>query len=114
MLTDLAEYLVLQGVDVTVISSRLRYDDAQAALPKEEVLGGVRVHRVLGSRLARDNATGRPIDYVTFYLFAAIAMGRLMRRGNVLLAKTDPPLISIIAAIVAKLKGAIDHLRQRR
>lgn len=106
MLTDLAEYLAAQGGDVTIISSRLRYDDAQADLPKDEVLGGVRVHRVLGSRLGRSHIVGRAIDYVTFYLFAAIAMGRLVRRGDVLLAKTDPPLISIIAAIVAKLKGA--------
>jgi colanic acid biosynthesis glycosyl transferase WcaI len=31
---------------------------------------------------------------------------RLARRGDVIVAKTDPPLVSVVAALVASLRGA--------
>jgi glycosyltransferase involved in cell wall biosynthesis len=50
---------------------------------------------------------GRAIDYASFYVASLVALFRLVRRGDVVIAKTDPPLISIIAMIVTRLKGAI-------
>jgi glycosyltransferase involved in cell wall biosynthesis len=46
------------------------------------------------------------LDYATFYVSSAIAMLGVVRRGDTLIAETDPPLISIVAAAVAKVRGA--------
>jgi glycosyltransferase involved in cell wall biosynthesis len=106
ILTDLCRYLAGRGMDVTVIASRMRYDDAKAVLPAEELLDGVRVKRVATTRLGRANVLGRLTDYLSFYCSATWALWRTARRGDVVIAKTDPPLISVPAAIVARIKGA--------
>jgi glycosyltransferase involved in cell wall biosynthesis len=46
------------------------------------------------------------MDYATFYLSSGLALLCLLKRGDTVIAKTDPPLISIIAMWAAKLKGA--------
>jgi glycosyltransferase involved in cell wall biosynthesis len=43
---------------------------------------------------------------VTFYVSAAARLIRLAGRHDVIIAKTDPPMLSVIAAPVARLKGA--------
>jgi glycosyltransferase involved in cell wall biosynthesis len=43
---------------------------------------------------------------LTFYLSAAWRLFRLLRRGDVVVAKTDPPLISVPVGWVAGLRGA--------
>jgi glycosyltransferase involved in cell wall biosynthesis len=39
-------------------------------------------------------------------LAAAWSLWRLTRRNDIVVAKTDPPLLSVMAAIIARLKGA--------
>jgi colanic acid biosynthesis glycosyl transferase WcaI len=46
------------------------------------------------------------IDYFTFYVSAAWRLWRLARIGDVVVAKTDPPMLTIIAAPVCGLRGA--------
>jgi len=64
------------------------------------------VHRVLTSKFGRGNLFGRAFDYLTFYFFTGLALLRLARRGDIVVAKTDPPLLSLVASPVARLKGA--------
>jgi glycosyltransferase involved in cell wall biosynthesis len=45
------------------------------------------------------------MDYATFYASCAMSLLRLLRRGDVLVAKTDPPLLSILAAPIAQTQG---------
>lgn len=106
ILTDLCRSLAGHGHDVAVIASRMRYDDPKAVLPADELLDGVRVHRVATTRLGRGSVAGRLIDYLSFYFAATWALGRMVQRGDVVIAKTDPPLISVPAALVARLRGA--------
>lgn len=106
LLTDLAEHLAAQGGLVTIIASRLRYDDPEAALPARETLNGVTIRRVWTTRFGRAGLLGRSLDYASFYFSAFLALLAEARSGDTILAKTDPPLISIPAAVVAKLKGA--------
>jgi len=106
MLTDLATALAADGADVHVITSRLRYDDASAALPPRERLDGVSVHRVRTSAFGRARLPGRALDYLSFYVTASLRLCRLSRRGDVVVAKTDPPLISVPAGWVARMRGA--------
>lgn len=106
LLTDLAAALVQAGGRVHVICSRQRYDDANARLPATDVIRGVVVHRVWGTCFGRDRLWGRALDYGAFYLAGTVAMMRLLNRGDIIVAKTDPPLISIPAMAVAKIRGA--------
>jgi colanic acid biosynthesis glycosyl transferase WcaI len=106
ILGDLAFDLASRGVAVDVIASRLRYDDPRAALPPRECIGGVRVWRVWSTRFGRGGLVGRAIDYLSFYLGATACLVGRARRGSVVVAMTDPPLISVLALPVARLRGA--------
>jgi hypothetical protein len=111
LLSDLAEDLARHGQPVTVITSRLRYDDPKAFLPPRETLNGaafapIHIRRVWTTRFGRAGLWGRGLDYASFYLAAFLALLVEARCGDTILAKTDPPLLSIPAAIAARLKGA--------
>jgi colanic acid biosynthesis glycosyl transferase WcaI len=106
MLSDLAFGLAERGFSVHVVCSRQRYDQAQANLPPVETVGGVKVHRVWTTRFGRDRLSGRAVDYASFYLSSAVRLLLLVSRGDTLVAETDPPLISLVAAAVAASKGA--------
>jgi len=102
MLTDLAEGLARSGIDVSVLCSRQLYEEPQAALPAHEVIRGVQVWRVRTARFGRGNLIGRALDYATFYLAATAALLKHARDCDVLVVKTDPPLLSFIGAFVAR------------
>jgi glycosyltransferase involved in cell wall biosynthesis len=106
MLSDLAFALAEQGRAVSVITSRQRYDAPADVLPAREAINGVSVHRVWTSRFGRANLLGRAMDYATFYLSAAWQLWRLARSGDVVIAKTDPPMVSVIAVPVCRLRRA--------
>ncbi len=106
ILSDLAFSLAEEGREVRVITSRQRYDDARAQLPARETVRGVEVHRIATTRFGRGRLLVRAVDYLTFYLSATWQLWRLARKGDVIVAKTDPPLLSIPVAIVARLRGA--------
>ncbi|MDH7974645.1 glycosyltransferase family 4 protein [Sphingomonas sp. AR_OL41] len=107
ILTDLAEALAARGWKVGVIASRLRYDDPMALLPARDVHGDVAIRRVWSSRFGRAGLAGRAVDYLSFYLTAFFAILRTARRGDIIIAKTDPPLLSVVASIAARLRGAV-------
>ena len=106
LLTDLTFHLAKTGVAVHVFTSRQVYDDPNAILPSQDFLQGVRVIRVWTTRFGRQNLLGRTFDYLTFYFSAAWSLFVLLKPGDIVVAKTDPPLISVVAAMVAKSRGA--------
>jgi glycosyltransferase involved in cell wall biosynthesis len=106
MLTDLAEALTRSGFEVEVLCSRQLYGDAGADLPAAEVLRGVSVRRLATTRFGRDSLVGRAVDYATFYLGAGTCMLARLRRGDVLVVKTDPPLLSLVGWLAARCRGA--------
>lgn len=106
ILSDLAFELAARGHRIEIVTSRLSYDDPTVQLKPVETVRDVAVRRIWTSRFGRGNLAGRAIDYVTFYLAAAATILRHARRGDIVVAKTDPPLLSIIAAPAAGLRGA--------
>lgn len=99
MLSDLAFHLAGRGWDVAVITSRQRYDDARANLPPRETVRGTRIARIWSTRFGRGFLPGRALDYLTFYASAFFAIRR--ERGAVVVALTDPPLLSVVAALAS-------------
>lgn len=107
MLSDLAFGLDADGsYQIHIVTSRQRYDDPMAQLAAFEEVNGVRVHRVWTSRFGRRHLPGRALDYLSFYLTAFTKLVQLADNGAVVVAKTDPPLVSVIAAMAAKLRSA--------
>ncbi len=107
LLTDLARQLAERGLAVRVITSRQLYDDPCAALPGRDIIGGVEVCRVSTATRGRARLAGRTLDYATFHAAAGMELLKQLSRGDVVVAKTDPPLISIAASHAARLKGAM-------
>ena len=92
-------------IPIRVFTSRQRYGDPKAVLPAREAYFGAQVNRLWTSRFGRIGLPGRALGYATFYCSAFLALLVTARRGDVLLAKTDPPLISGVAWIVARASG---------
>lgn len=106
ILTDLAEALAVFGWDVTIVTSRLRYDEPSASLAPAEVHHGVTIRRVATTHFGRAGLAGRLLDYLSFYGSAFFALLTTVRRGDLVVAKTDPPLVSVMVVVAAKLRGA--------
>ncbi len=106
LLTDLAFHLAKVGVSVVVLASRQIYDDPGRVLPFRDTQAAVRIIRPWSTRFGRQNILGRACDYLTFYVSAAWNLLFLTKANDVLIAKTDPPLISVVAAMVAKYRRA--------
>jgi len=107
LLSDLAFGLDAGGsYQIHVVTSRQRYDDPMAQLPAFEEVKGVHVHRVWTSRFGRRHLPGRALDYLSFYLTAFLKLLQLTDAGSVVVAKTDPPLVSVMAAMAVKLRSA--------
>jgi len=106
MLSDVAFHLAKSGREVQVITSRLGYENPDLRFPAHEVINGVTVHRVWSTRFGRHRTGGRALDYLTFYLAATIRLLQLARSGDIVIAKTDPPLLSVLAAFCCRARDA--------
>lgn len=100
MVSDLAFHLASRGWSVGAITSRQRYDEANARLASRETVNGVDIRRVWSSTFGRQFLPGRVVDYATFYFSAWLVMRR--ERNAIIVAKTDPPLLSVVAALASK------------
>jgi colanic acid biosynthesis glycosyl transferase WcaI len=107
MLADLAFRLAERGVSVAVVTSPQLYENPRAALPPYEVANGVTIYRVSTAVRGRARLVGRALDYLSFHVAAGCALLKLLRRGDVVVAKTDPPLISIVVSHAARWRGAV-------
>jgi glycosyltransferase involved in cell wall biosynthesis len=109
ILSDVAFHMAGQGLRVSVVTAKLGYESQgsrSSDLPAREVVRGVEIIRVRTTRFGRAKLVGRAVDFLSFYLGAALAVLIKVRRGDVLIAKTDPPLLSVPIAWVAGMRGA--------
>ena len=70
--------------------------------PASEQSRGVTFHRVPTTQFGRSNLVGRGFDYASFYASLWRAVNRIARPGDVLVAKTDPPMLGALAMSAAK------------
>jgi glycosyltransferase involved in cell wall biosynthesis len=106
ILSDLTFHLAAAGHEVHVVASRQIYDEPDATLPACETVRGVTAHRVASTRFGRTALLGRAFDYLSFYRSAQRCLGELARAGDTLIAKTDPPLLSVAVAPIARRRRA--------
>lgn len=106
LLTDLTFHFAKTGASVHVVTSRQVYDKADAVLLAKDNVCNVHITRVWTTHFGRQHLLGRTVDYLTFYVSAGWCLLNLLQSGDLVVAKTDPPLISVVAAAAAKLRGA--------
>jgi glycosyltransferase involved in cell wall biosynthesis len=99
MLSDLAFDLASTGIEVHVVTSQVPGAEA------DEVVRGVHVHRVAPADTSHGLAA-RALDYAKYYFAARRAARHLARPGDIVVLKTDPPLLGPAMAPVAKRRGA--------
>ena len=99
LLTELAEDLVrLHGWDVTVVAGYpLRSD---AFLPSSEWRNGVHIVRASGTTLDPQPFIGRATNYISYFA-SAVVKGLAIRKPDVVVALTDPPIIGLAAVAAA-------------
>ena len=104
LLTELAEDLVrAHGWNVTVVAGYpLR---SNATLPSSEWRNGVHIVRAAGSTLDPKQFVGRATNYLTYFASAAFN-GLRIRKPDVVVALTDPPIIGLAALASARKSGA--------
>ncbi len=104
MLTDLARGLAAD-YDVTVVTSRALYNDPLARLKRHEDFQGVEVLRLNTTRLGRASLWGRLLDYISFYIRVFVFLLRHVRKGDLVVLKTDPPLLSLMNTAAVRFRG---------
>ena len=108
ILSDLANHLASSGHEVTLIGSRLAYDDTAADFQRYERVepgqGSLTTHRVATTRFGRRSLLGRASDYVSFYVSAFAKALTLISHGDIVVVKTDPPLLSVPIRLAVFLK----------
>lgn len=105
LLSDLAFHLAAHGRQVSVVTSEA-LQKGSAPLPRREEVEGVSIHRVPTAFSDGRSTFARLLAYSSFYPGALQRLLRLTRRGDIIVAKTDPPLISVAAWLVCRLRGA--------
>lgn len=106
ILTDLARGLVERGYEVHVIASQGLYDDPSIKLVPEEVRDGVHVHRVPTPVYQRHNLAKRAMGYISVYRAFASAARKFVEAGDIVVVKTDPPLLSVFVERAIRGRGA--------
>ncbi len=106
ILSDLAFHLAAGGKDIHIVTSQQLYDDPAAQLPSTETIRGVQIHRVATTRFGRSRLIGRTLDYLSFYWSMWRRVMSLARPGDIVVAKTDPPLTSVVAIWAARRRSA--------
>ena len=98
-LTDLVTALAARGIEVEVLCGEGGYAAAAGAVAPPAT-----VHRVRALPFARGRI-GRMLSYMSFYA-SAFARGLTLRRPDVVVSMTTPPLIATLGAAIKILRGS--------
>lgn len=105
MLTDLVEGLAPLGLDMHVITAAASYTDTGApaqALP----FPNLSVLHLRGVPVSNQSLLGRVVNFLAFYCGLLVAGLHHVRRGDLIICLTDPPLVGVIATLLARIKKA--------
>jgi len=104
-LTDAAQALVAQGHSVTVVASARGYDDTSAKFEARETWSGIDIHRIRPLAFGKSSRWRRALDFTSYLVLCVLKLAR-MPRFDVVITLTSPPLISVVGAVVSRLRGS--------
>jgi hypothetical protein len=102
--SDLAATLSERGHEVSVVCSRHAYDRPAETYSSREVWKGVEIRRIATTGLGKTAKWRRATDFGTYIANCALHLVSV-RRHDIVIGMTSPPLISWIGAWFVRLKG---------
>ena len=102
LMTDLSESLVEEGIEVTALCGRGRYNGG-ASLSSRDDYHGVRIERAWATSFGKRTLPGRLVDYLSFYAGACWALMTLPRH-DIVMVLTTPPLIGLVAVAAGRIR----------
>jgi colanic acid biosynthesis glycosyl transferase WcaI len=103
-LSDLAKGLSERKHEVTVVTSDRGYDNPDKRFPPRESWNDVEVIRIPSLSLGKETKLKRALNFGSFLTVCSVRV-LTMRRFDVVVALTSPPLISFLAAMFVAFKG---------
>jgi len=104
-LTDVALALTAAGHEVSVIASNRAYDDPAIRFQNHESWRGIEIHRVAVVDFGKRSRVSRALSFATFMAASAVKLAPL-EQPDVIVALTSPPLVSVLGAVAARVKGS--------
>ena len=104
-LSDLARGLAKDGFDVTALASRRGYAPPHEIYSGREQVDGVSIVRIWPYSFGRRFKLLRMLDALCLNFAFAFRL-LFIKRHDVIVALTSPPLVAFIALIVARLRGS--------
>lgn len=101
IVSDLAFHLARHNHEVHAITSRTLPDQ-----PRDEVVHGVRIHRVADAATGPHSLFERAMAYLAYYRGARTMVRSLVGAGDICVVKTDPPMLSAAVGPMARARGA--------
>ncbi|MCB0405904.1 MAG: glycosyltransferase family 4 protein [Bdellovibrionales bacterium] len=102
--TDLAMELRQEGYCVTVLADKREYNHRERCYPSHETLHGIEIHRVFSTAFGKRNILTRLCDATSFLLSAAWKL-LWLKRHDVMIVFTSPPMIGVLGVLLARLRG---------
>ena len=102
-LTDLVGALAERGTEIAVLCGEGGYAAAGGSTPPPAEVQRVRALPFVRGRL------GRMLSYLSFYV-TAFAKGLTVRRADLVVSMTTPPLISVLGASLKLLRGSRHYI----
>lgn len=108
LMYDLARGLVTERpeLQIRVLSCNRYYSGAATELPARQTLDGIRYRRLWVPAASRRGLLMRAFGYLAFYLQGLLALLVGLRRGDLVICMTDPPMFGVLATLAARLHGA--------
>jgi colanic acid biosynthesis glycosyl transferase WcaI len=103
-LTGIAEGLA-KGYNVSVLCGQPSYWARGERAPSRETRGGVDVHRCWASTLDKNKVYFKLINLITLSVSTFFVALLRLRRGDILISVTNPPLLPYFMSIACRLRG---------
>lgn len=103
-LADLAVELTENGHEVTVVTSNHGYDDSSVRFSRRETWKGINIIRIPSLALGKASKLRRVLNFASFFVVCTLRL-LFLRRFDVVVALTSPPLISVLGSLFVSLKG---------
>ena len=100
VLSELVFELAKQGWKIVVVTGSSSYQNPNQNFSNHEFVNEIEIIRVAKTRFSRLNYFGRFVDLCWFYLKVSVQLIRLVDKNDILVCKTDPPLLIVLGAIV--------------
>ncbi len=108
LMHDLAMALVVArpDIEIRILACNRYYSGSSDKLPAREQLSGIEFTRLWVPSAARRGLLMRALGYYAFYLQGLLTLLFGLRRGELVICMTDPPMFNVLATLAARIRGA--------